>query len=239
MNKERTETTLLLLCSVDGKITTGDNDSLDSDRDWRQIRGVKEGLQQYYEVEYSMAINSLNSGRVMEKIGINERTNTPEKDGRLTFFIIDRKPHLTVNGISYLANWVGKLVIVTNNLYHPAFKLLTNHNNLKVIYYENNIDLLDLLIKVKHDYGINHLILEPGGTLASAFLRAGLIDHISLIIAPLLVGGKNTPSIIDGDSIHSVDELYKLRALKLKRCDILEHSYLHLEYDVINNTVID
>ena len=212
---------------------------MDSDRDWRRIRGVKEGLQQYYGVEYSIAINSLNSGRVMEKIGINERTNIPEKDERLTFFIIDRKPHLTVNGISCLSNWVGKLVIVTNNLYHPAFKLLTNHNNLKVIYYENNIDLLDLLIKVKHDYGIDHLILEPGGTLASAFLRAGLIDHISLIIAPLLVGGKNTPSIIDGDSIHSADELYKLKALKLKRCDILEHSYLHLEYDVINNTVID
>mgnify|MGYP001144395647 CR=1 FL=1 len=134
---------------------------------------------------------------------------------------------------------MGKLVIVTNNFSHPAFKLLTNHKNLKVIYYENNINLLDLLIKVKHNYDIDHLILEPGGTLASAFLRAGLIDHISLIIAPLLVGGKNTPSIIDGDSIHSVDELYKLRALKLKRCDILEHSYLHLEYDVINNTVID
>jgi len=77
MNKERTETTLLLLCSVDGKITTGDNDSLDSDKDWRRIRGVKEGLQQYYEVEYSTAINSLNSGRVMEKIGINERKNIP------------------------------------------------------------------------------------------------------------------------------------------------------------------
>lgn len=175
----------------------------------------------------------------MEKIGINERTDVPEKDERLTFFIIDRKPHLTANGISYLAKWVGNLVIVTADRDHPAFPLSAKHDNLKVMYYENNIDLSDLLVKVKYDYSINHLILEPGGTLASAFLRAGLIDHISLIVAPLLVGGKTTSSVIDGDSIHSVDELHKLRALKLRRCEVLEHSYLHLEYDVINNTIID
>jgi len=68
----RVETTLFLLVSVDGKITSGESDELDSDQDWRRIRGVKEGLHQYYGLEQRIAINSLNTGRVMEKIGINK-----------------------------------------------------------------------------------------------------------------------------------------------------------------------
>jgi hypothetical protein len=33
--------------------------------------------------------------------------------------------------------------------------------------------------------------------------------------------------------------LADLKALKLTRCEALEHSYLRLEYDVISETIID
>ncbi len=85
----RVETTLFLLVSVDGKITTGECDNLDSDRDWTRILGVKEGIHQYYDIERSVALCSLSTGRVMEKVGINSRTRAPIKDDRLTFFLID------------------------------------------------------------------------------------------------------------------------------------------------------
>ena len=48
---ERPITTLFMLESLDGKINSGNNDNLDADRDWCQIKGVKEGLLQYYEIE--------------------------------------------------------------------------------------------------------------------------------------------------------------------------------------------
>ena len=40
-------TTLFMLMSVDGKISSGATDDLDFDKDFPQIQGVKEGLQQY------------------------------------------------------------------------------------------------------------------------------------------------------------------------------------------------
>ncbi|MGD0920073.1 MAG: hypothetical protein ABSB22_26855 [Thermodesulfobacteriota bacterium] len=58
-------TTLFLLVSVDGKITSGDTDELDPDRDWKRIAGVREGLNQYFELEQQTDQFSLNSGRVM------------------------------------------------------------------------------------------------------------------------------------------------------------------------------
>ena len=41
----RPETTLFMIESLDGKISTGDNDELDVDKDFKRIVGVKEGLQ--------------------------------------------------------------------------------------------------------------------------------------------------------------------------------------------------
>lgn len=54
--KDRPETTLFLLMSVDGKISTGDNDVLDVDKDFPKIDGIKEGLSQYYKLEQETPI---------------------------------------------------------------------------------------------------------------------------------------------------------------------------------------
>ena len=66
-------TTLFMLMSVDGKISTGAVDDLDVDKDFPQIAGVKEGLSQYYEIEQTTDLWSLNSGRTQAKIGANEK----------------------------------------------------------------------------------------------------------------------------------------------------------------------
>jgi len=235
----RAETTLFLLSSVDGKITSGESDALDSDKDWRRIRGVKEGLHQYYKLEESIAFNSLNTGRVVAKIGINSRTDIPKRDDRLTFVIIDRKPHLNENGVRHLARRVGILFIITNNPSHPAFSLESTCENLRIIYYPEQVDLADLLRKLKQEYGVDHLTIESGGTLNAAFLRQGLLDHVVIVMAPLLVGGKATSSLIDGESLQTEQDLVNLKALKLVKCDVLENSYIRLEYGVINETVIE
>ena len=84
---DRPVTTLFLLMSVDGKISTGASDELDVDRDFPLIPGVREGLHQYYEIEQTTDLWSLNSGRVQAKIGVNER-EMPEKTA-VSFVVVD------------------------------------------------------------------------------------------------------------------------------------------------------
>lgn len=62
-----------MLMSVDGKIGTGVSEELDVDKDFPKITGVKEGVQQYYEIEKTTDLWSLNSGRVQEKLGANTK----------------------------------------------------------------------------------------------------------------------------------------------------------------------
>ena len=225
--------TLFMLMSLDGKINSGDSDELDVDRDWCKISGVKEGLHQYYEIEQTTDRYSLNTGRTMAKIGVNERTEKPQKLD-CGFIIIDRKPHLNEKGIEYLCNWVDNLFLVTDNKNHPAYKLLDKFDNLKIMYYEN-IDLTKMMEDLKSDYDVEKITIQSGGTLNGEFLRENLIDYVNIVIAPILVGGANTSTLIDGKSISKIDELNKLKALELLECNVLKDSYIQLKYKVLRN----
>lgn len=229
--KEKPITTLFMLESLDGKINSGNNDTLDVDKDWSFIEGVKEGLHQYYEIESTTDFYSLNTGRVMAKIGVNERTIYHDKiDCR--FIIIDNKPHLNEKGIDYLCHWIDKLILVTTNKNHIAYTLQKKYENLDILYYKS-LDLNKLLYDMKTKYNAQAITIQSGGTLNGKFLRDNLIDYVNVVIAPLLVGGKDTSTLIDGESITSPKELNKLKALKLIECKQLENSYIQLKYKVI------
>lgn len=167
----------------------------------------------------------------MTKIGVNDRTEKPNKV-EVRFVILDRKPHLNEKGIQYLCNWTEKTFIVTDNKKHPAYNLLDKYDNLEIIYYDN-IDLVTLMEDLKNDYGVEKITIQSGGTLNGEFLRNNLIDYVHIVIAPLLVGGADTSTLIDGKAITQVEELNKLRALKLIECNVLEDSYIQLKYEVI------
>lgn len=232
----RPVTTLFLLTSLDGKISTSDVDSRDSDKDLCRIKGIKEGINQYYDLEQKTDLVSLNTGRVMAKIGINKRKDEPKKM-IVDFVIIDNKPHLKKGGLIYLTKWVKTLYLVTNNKNHPAFKL--NCDNMKIIYYPKQINFNDLFIKLKKEYKIKKITIQSGGTLNATLLRKKLIDKVSLVLAPCLIGGSKTPTLIDGDCIRKENELSNIKALKLNKCIVLKNSYLHLTYDVIKDTDLE
>ena len=223
-------TTLFMLESLDGKISSGASDNLDADKDFPKIDGVKEGLHQYYELEQETDLFSLNTGRVMAKIGVNDKKEYHDKIDIVSFVIIDNKPHLNENGIDYLCHWVGKLILVTTNKNHPAFNV--EYDNLDILLYDE-LDLNKLLEDLYSKYNAKRLTIQSGGTLNSEFVRNKLIDFVNIVIAPIIVGGKDVPTLVDGESIKDESELNKLLPLELLECNKLEDSYIELKYKAI------
>ncbi|MCM1055732.1 MAG: dihydrofolate reductase family protein [Bacteroides sp.] len=224
---DRPITTLFMLMSVDGKISTGAADDLDIDKDFPKIKGVNEGLHQYYEIEQTTDLWSLNSGRVQEKMGVNSK-GIP-KQTSVSYVIIDNK-HLNENGIRYFCALSKEFVLITTNKKHSAFNV--EERNLHIIY-QDELSLKDALIKLKSEYGCEKITIQTGGTLNSLFLREKLFDYVDIVIAPVLIGGKDTSTLIDGKSLTAESELSKLGVLKLEECVILENSYLRLKYEII------
>lgn len=225
---DRPITTLFMLMSVDGKISTGATDELDVDTDFPKIAGVREGLHQYYDIEQTTDLWSLNTGRVQEKMGVNTKplpTKTP-----VSFVIIDNK-HLNEHGVQYFCALSKEFVLITTNTAHPAFTV--QESNLHIIL-QDELSLADGLRKLKTEFGCERITIQSGGTLNGRFLREKLFDYVDIVVAPVLIGGHNTSTLIDGQSLISPHELNQLGVLELQECTVLEDSYLRLRYKVIS-----
>lgn len=61
----------------------------------------------------------------------------------------------------------------------------------------SRIDLPAVLGKLRARFGIRKLLLEGGGRINGSFLAAGVIDELSLLIAPVADGGVGTPTLFD------------------------------------------
>ena len=122
-------------------------------------------------------------------------------------------------------------MLITSNKDHPAFQI--KETNLHIIY-QSELSLADALTELKSEYGCQRITIQSGGTLNGLFLREKLFDYIDIVVAPVLIGGKDTSTLIDGKSLLSKSELSQLGVLKLQECTVLEESYIRLRYKVIH-----
>ena len=220
-------TTLFMLMSVDGKISTGATDEMDVDQDFPQIAGLKDGLYQYYEIEQSTDLWSFNTGRVQAKMGVNT-ADMPDKTP-VSFVLLDNS-HLNEHGVRYFCAKSKQFVLITTNKNHPAFHV--KEENLYIIFQEE-LSLTDALVQLKERFGCERLTIQSGGTVNALFLREKLFDFVDIVVAPVLIGGKDTTTLIDGHSLQSRDELNQLGVLRLIEATPLQDSYLRLRYQVI------
>lgn len=222
----RPVTTLFMLMSVDGKISTGITDEFDVDKDFPRIPGLKEGLSQYYSIEQTTDLWSLNSGRVQQKMGVNTKP-FPDKSP-VSFVLIDNS-HLNTHGVEWFCAKSDQFVLVTSNKSHPAFKV--NAPNLSIMY-QNKFNPDEMLRRLYTEHGCKQLTIQTGGTLNGLFLRNKCFDYVDIVVAPVLIGGKDTSTLIDGESVASQADLSKLGILELVSVTKLQESYIRLKYRV-------
>lgn len=215
-------TTLFLLSSLDGKISTGLGPNMDFDIDLPHLSGVKEGLSQYYDIEETTDLFSLSSGAIQKKLGRNR--STLGKVVPITNVVIDNH-HLTPIGIRNVIKSYEKVIIVTNRE-RPSIPC-------DVIRYDG-YNFWPVFKQLFSKFGCKRLTIQTGGTLNTALLRQGLIDEIRIIMAPIIVGGKDTPTSFDGQSITSKEKLYNIKSLTLISINTLKHNYVEMIYKVNN-----
>jgi riboflavin biosynthesis pyrimidine reductase len=92
---------------------------------------------------------------------------------------------------------------------------------------EQEIDLAIALETLHLELGIRRLLLEGGGAANGAMLRAGLVDELSLIIAPSVEGVPGGPTVFD---IHGGSDALSKMAMVLESCQVQEGSFVWLRY---------
>ena len=64
---------------------------------------------------------------------------------------------------------------------------------------KDSIDVEKALYKLKSLFGCKTLLLEGGSILNGAFLRAGAVDELSLVVAPVIAGKDSKPLFMNSD----------------------------------------
>ncbi len=78
---------------------------------------------------------------------------------------------------------------------------------------DERVDLGLALRRLRSVLGVETVVVNGGGTLQGALLRAGLIDELQLIVLPALIGGSGVPALFDGPQLGPDDHPTPLRLL--------------------------
>lgn len=87
---------------------------------------------------------------------------------------------------------------------------------------------LALLLDRLGGRGVRRLLLEGGGDLNWRFVRGGLVDELYLTIAPVLLGGREAPTLLEGCGF-PMKEQRRLRLLELRR----EGDEIYCRYELV------
>jgi 2,5-diamino-6-(ribosylamino)-4(3H)-pyrimidinone 5'-phosphate reductase len=95
---------------------------------------------------------------------------------------------------------------------------------------DDHVDLRTALEELNARYGVKVVRVDSGGTLNGALLRAGLVDEVSVLIEPRLVGGTALKSIFHAPDLTSPDVVIELELTYFER---LSDGVVWLRYDVV------
>jgi riboflavin biosynthesis pyrimidine reductase len=125
------------------------------------------------------------------------------------------------------------LVVLTEQVSDAHLEALREEGVSYLFAGKHELDLALLLDTLNGELGIKRLLLEGGGKANGSFLRAGLIDELSLAIVPTVDGARGGPYVFDSET-EMTGPTAPVTAMTLKSCETLEGGAVWLRYDLRN-----
>jgi 2,5-diamino-6-(ribosylamino)-4(3H)-pyrimidinone 5'-phosphate reductase len=108
----------------------------------------------------------------------------------------------------------ARVVIFTTSQTSISHVAALRAHGVEVFVHETpRVDLHQMMLTLKK-IGVDHLMVEGGGTLNFELIRLGLVDEIMMYVAPMVFGGAIAPTMADGFG------LPREAAIELKLTDV-------------------
>ncbi|RKU25527.1 bifunctional diaminohydroxyphosphoribosylaminopyrimidine deaminase/5-amino-6-(5-phosphoribosylamino)uracil reductase RibD [Candidatus Poribacteria bacterium] len=207
--------------SLDGKIatTTGESQWITSESSRQKVHEIRDQIDAIIVgVGTVLSDNPTLTTRLPDKKGkdpirivLDSHARTP-----LTARVINPNSHAKV------------IVAVTPQASkEKVAKLEKRHAEVIVIPEKEGRVCFKTLMQTLGARGITSVLVEGGGKVNASVLESGMVDKVMCFIAPIFIGGRQAPGIIDGDGINRLidaPELQRLTVTKLHK-DLLIEGY--------------
>ncbi len=166
-----------------------------------RMDGFPVDLQQYYELagiwkEDATLAGSDTMLEAAEELPPDEEDNLilpePDPDDRRPLLAIpDSRGRIrTWNYLRSLPYWSRFVAFCSESTADEYLQYLKKRNIDCIVAGEDRVDLGAALLELNRRYGVKVVRVDAGGTLNRELLSRGLIDEISILICPYLVGGQ-------------------------------------------------
>jgi 2,5-diamino-6-(ribosylamino)-4(3H)-pyrimidinone 5'-phosphate reductase len=119
------------------------------------------------------------------------------------------------------------VIFTTSQTSISQIEILRAHGVEVFVHDELRVDLTKMMLTLKK-IGVDHLMVEGGGTMNFELMRLGLVDELMIYLAPMIFGGASAPTLADGFGLIRSNAV----ALKLMNVETQEDGGILLRYKI-------
>jgi 2,5-diamino-6-(ribosylamino)-4(3H)-pyrimidinone 5'-phosphate reductase len=112
------------------------------------------------------------------------------------------------------------IIAVNKNAPKSRIELLRKKTEVLVLNRSERVDLRGLLRELRKR-GVRRVFVEGGGETRWSFFKEGLVDDFFVWIMPTIWGGRDAPTLVDGDGFLDADEAVPLKLRNTRVVDNL------------------
>jgi len=164
----------------------------------------------------------------------DEPLTVPEKDPSLPLLVVPDSRGM-IRSWSYLRiqpYWRDVVVLCsrsTPETYLEGLRMQSIHH---LITGEEHVDLQAALEELNTRFGVKVVRVDSGGILNGLLLQAGLVDEISLLLHPAIVGDQGTVPFVQWPEGYAPAGAFELR---LKHCEKVGEQAIWVRYEVVRS----
>ena len=161
---------------------------------------------------------------------ISERPEVDADAARRLLVVVDSRGR--VQNWQFLRKqpyWRDVVALCSSSTPQSYLRYLERQHVDSIITGDERVDLRAALEELNGRYGVQAVRVDSGGILNGLLLRAGLVDEVSVLIDPSLVGGTGPRSTFTAPDLTSGDGVIECRLIHFER---FEGDVVWLRYEV-------
>ncbi len=122
----------------------------------------------------------------------------------------------TPDDAQVLGEGARTFIVLSENVKKERVTELENSGATIIISGEDRVDIENAMGSFE-DFGIENILVEGGGELIFTLVQKELIEELTAYISPMIIGGKDAPTLVDGEGF--VDNFPRFSLVEVKRLD--------------------
>jgi 2,5-diamino-6-(ribosylamino)-4(3H)-pyrimidinone 5'-phosphate reductase len=209
------------------------------------IDGFTPDVGQYYDAAAALEADAMLTGsdtilKAIETEGIEPDRDMPQEppsvspdDERPLLIITDSKGRVHVwQALREAGYWRDVMALVSQSTPAEYLAYLRKSHVQYIVAGADHVDMLEALDELGRR-GIKKIRTDSGGTLNGVLLRQGLVDEVSVLVHPVLVGGTAPASIFRAPDLAPGDSAIGLQIISSRR---QHNGVVWLRYRIIKGT---